>query len=106
MELWSQVKALEGQTLYTLERRKPFLVARVNPDHIIVIPDSTKKPMPPITKEILEQIYKHLVKHGSLERAEIRENFSDFNPAYISAILANLKSVTFSTKPITLVIDK
>ena len=43
------------------------------------------------------------MKHGTLTRAEIRENnYSDWNPAYIAAILASFPEIEHTTNPITL----
>jgi hypothetical protein len=39
---------------------------------------------------------------GQLSRTEIRDKYSNFNPAYVAAILGTLPGVEIRTKPIQL----
>ncbi len=50
----------------------------------------------------MEAAYQRLMALEELSRSEIRELFSEFNPAYVAAILAALPGVTYSRKPIAL----
>ena len=48
-------------------------------------------------------VYNYIRKHGKLTRAEIRDhNYSNWNPAYIAAILASSPEIDYTTRPITL----
>jgi hypothetical protein len=53
-------------------------------------------------KEI-ELAWNHLEQHKELTRTEVRDlGYSNFNPAYVVAIFANLPGGTHSIRPIIL----
>lgn len=101
MDVWTEIKHLEGKTLRTLDRRKPFDVVGVTGNVVLVMPHETGKERP-IPWESIENAYRRLVATGQLTRSDIRADFSEFNPAYVAAILAELPGVRVSLKPITL----
>ncbi len=57
--LWSRVRSLEGQTVYTLKIRKPNVIKKVTEDRVI-IRDRRSTP----TREQVETVYNHVWKEG------------------------------------------
>jgi hypothetical protein len=55
-----------------------------------------------IPRDEIEGAYNELVASGVISRTDIRAHHSNFNPAYVAALLAALPGVTASTKPIQL----
>lgn len=100
MDLWAQVKNLEGKTLYTIEQKEPFLIAQVLHDRIII--ENSKNNERPIRWSEIRGSWGHLEQHGTVTRAEIMGSFSSHNSAYVAAILANLEEVSTEIAPITL----
>jgi hypothetical protein len=105
VNLWEEIKKLEGKTLFTLDRKSPFEIRYVS-NIKVILRTSTGKDRPLLWTE-LEQAWKHLEKHKKLTRREIREyEYSNFNPAYVASILANISGITHSNKPITLYLQR
>ena len=101
MNLIGELGKLNGKSLFTLDQKKPFEIIEVS-EREVVLNTSTESRRPIPLKEI-ELAWKHLENHKELTRTEVRElGYSNFNPAYVVAILANLPGVTHSTKPIVL----
>lgn len=100
VDLWAEVKKLEGKTLYTLEQKEPFLVVQVLHDRVII--ENSKNNERPIRWSEIRGAWGHLEQHGTITRAEIMESFSSYNSAYLAAILANLEEVSTEIAPITL----
>ena len=101
MDVWIEIGKLKGQTLTTLDQRKPFDVVDVTENAIIVRPhknDSERK----IPRDEIENAFRRLSTMGELTRSDIREQFSNFNPAYVAAIFAALPGVSYSLRPIRL----
>ena len=101
MNLWLEIKKLEGQTLRTLDRRKPFDVLSVTERAVIVHPHATRKERP-IQREGIENAYRRLTVTGKLTLNEIENEFAPYNPVYVAAILAELSGITYSVRPIQL----
>jgi hypothetical protein len=85
--LWEQIQALEGFTLPTVSGRAAFDIASVDEDYIRVVPHSSGKPRP-IKREEFERaealgLATTDVTPIQLRRAEV----SEFNPAYVAAII-------------------
>jgi len=104
MDIWFEISKLSGQTLKTLDQRKPFDVV-VHREAVIVRPHKNKIERQ-ISREAIENACRKLFDAGEITRAEIREGFSEFNPAYVAAILAALPNVHHSIRPIRLWISK
>ncbi|MBC8263122.1 MAG: hypothetical protein H8E47_03250 [Anaerolineales bacterium] len=100
MDFWSQVRALEGKSLRTLDRHKLFEVVTVA-DTQVVLKVSTGK-IRPVRREEIEGAFRELALTGEISRSDIRERHSDWNPAYVAAILAELAGVTCRVRPIRL----
>ncbi|NUM46393.1 MAG: N-6 DNA methylase, partial [Anaerolineales bacterium] len=91
---------LHREDFYTLDQRKPFRIDRVTKD-AVEITTSTGEPRI-IPREKLEAAWDKLERQGRLARTDIRDEISDFNPAYIAGILSRLPGVTYTLKPILL----
>lgn len=94
MDCWSQVRALEGRPLRTLDRHKPFEVVAVA-ENQVALKVSTGKIRTVRHKEI-EGAFRELTLTGKISQSEIHERHSRWNPAYVAAILAELEGVTVS----------
>lgn len=101
MNTWDEIKKLRGKTLRTLDQRKPFDVLDVS-DHTVIIAPHKSHSERPISRDEVENAYRRLEAVGKLTRTEIRDNFSEINPAYVAAMLAELPNVKHSVRPIRL----
>lgn len=101
MDLATELRKLQGKHLSTLYQKKPFEIIQVSNNQII-LKTSTEAQRPIPLKE-LTLAWNHLEKHKELARGEVRDlGYSEFNPAYVVAILASLPGVTHSLSPIIL----
>jgi len=101
MNIWIEINKLTGQTLRTLDRLKSFDVVDVT-EHAVIVRPHKNEIERKISRDAIENAYRRLVTSGEITRTEIRENFSQFNPAYVAAILAELPDVKHSIRPIRL----
>ena len=101
MSIWAEINQLKGQTLSTLDQRKVFDVADVVEQAVIVRPHQSgiERKVP---RDAIENAYQRLQVTGEITRTEIHSEFSLFNPAYVSVILAALPGVQYSIRPIRL----
>ncbi|MCB0018425.1 MAG: hypothetical protein KDE09_11585 [Anaerolineales bacterium] len=100
-QFWAVIGALEGKTLKTLDRLQPFDVVAVDSAKIIVRPHKSGKERP-IKREVVEGAWSDLMRRRELTRNDIRERYSQFNPAYVAAILAAVPDVDYRIRPIRL----
>ena len=98
--MWNNVEALVGQTLYTLDQRRPFLTRDVTAGYVS-IETSTGKPRN-IPRHEIEHSWQHLINNSLLSRADVRAKYSEFNPAYVVTILAQMRGVRVTVRPIVL----
>ncbi len=101
MAIWGEIRKLEGQTLRTLDRGKRFDVVSVTENTVTVMPHETHEQRP-IDREMLEDAYRFLEVTGQITRTDIRAEYSEFNSAYVAAILAEMPGVKYSVAPIRL----
>jgi hypothetical protein len=101
MSIWIEIEKLKGQTLQTLDQHKSFDIISVNEKAVVIVPHKSFKERP-IPRQGIENAYTRLMETGELTRSDIMAEFSEFNPAYVAAILAELPGVRFTTKPISL----
>jgi hypothetical protein len=101
MNIWPEIEKLQGKTLNTLDSKKPFDVVYVGEQRVIVRPH-VRKVERPIRRECIEGAYSELRLNGEISRCDIRDRYTNFNPAYVAAILASLPGVTYLLKPIRL----
>jgi len=99
--MWEEIKKLNGQTLRTLAQKKPFDILDVTEHAVLICLQETQTPRP-ISRDEIENAHRHLASTGQTTRTEIREKFSEYNPAYVAAILAELPNVQHSARPIKL----
>ena len=94
------LRGLAGKTLYTLDYKRPFTFESLIGNQVII---TTSRGNPrSINLENTISAYKHLLSKGELTRTEIMTHYSNFNPAYVAAILAGLDYVDFTLRPIRL----
>ena len=82
-----------------MDQRKPFDIIEVTQHAVIVRPHKSEVERQ-ISRDAIENAYKRLVAAGEITRTEIHSDFSEFNPAYVAAILATLPDVKHSKRPI------
>ena len=97
----SHITSLRGKQLYTLDQKKPFTVDGIKGNLILITTSTKASRNAPLQGTI--DAYNHLKKRGVLTLVEIRENnYSEWNPVYIAAILASFPEIEYKTRPITL----
>ena len=85
--LWERIRALDGFTLPTVSGRAAFDITSVDDNSVRVVPRSSGKPRP-IRREDFER-----AEALGLVRADVtpiqlrRAGISEFNPAYVAAII-------------------
>src|SRR4051812_37044166 len=85
--LWGRVRALEGFTLPTVSGRAEFDVASVGDDYVRVVPHSSGKPRP-IKREDFERAEALGLATADITPIQLRRaGISEFNPAYVAAII-------------------
>jgi hypothetical protein len=101
MDLVVELRNLQGKHLTTLYQNKPFEITQISNNEVI-LKTSTDAQRPIPLKEIA-RAWNHLKKKKRLTRSEVRDlGYSEFNPAYVVAILASLPGVKHSLGPIIL----
>lgn len=101
MDLAVELRKLQGKRLTTLYQNKPFEITQVSTNQIIL--KTSKESQRPIPLKEIASAWKHLEKHKKLTRSQVRDlGYSEFNPAYVVAILASLPGVKHSLGPIIL----
>jgi len=100
-ECLEQVRRLVGQEIRTLKRHRPFRIVEMDDEVLHIHVGTTGKPRS-VQREEIEGAWEHLVRKGEVTRAEIRQRYSEFNPAYVAAILAALPGVIHQVHPIRL----
>ena len=105
LNIWIEIKNLNGVVLHTLDQRKPFEIISVTDNTVIVLPKSTGKERP-IHREGIENAYRHLTVTGRLTLDELEKEFTPRNPVYTAAILAKIPGVQYKVNPIRLLVSK
>jgi hypothetical protein len=98
---WAEVTKLVGKELKTLDRENPFQVLRIT-DTTLEIQVGHTGQLRTIQHEEIEDAWRELSTQRKLTRIDIRDQYSEFNPAYVAAILAALPDVTHKIHPIRL----
>jgi hypothetical protein len=101
MNVWIEIEKLKGQTLTTLDQRKLFDIVDVT-EHAVIVRPHKNNIERKIQRDDMENAFRRLSATGELTRSDIREEFSNFNPAYVGAIFAKLPGVSHSLRPIRL----
>jgi hypothetical protein len=105
VNIWELLSSIEGKIIKTLSQKKPFYISTVESDKLTIIPYSTGKERK-IKRSTIENTFSELIFQSELSRAEIRQNFSEFNPAYVAALLAEHPAVKYKLRPIVLYYEK
>ncbi len=87
VDIWNQVKALEGQTLRTI-RGNPFTVDGVAENTVTVTPASTGNPRS-VRRSVIEEAWTKQLSNNDLRPSELRDTVAsdDQNLSYVAAIL-------------------
>jgi len=105
MNLIEELRKLQGKRLTTLYQNKPFEVTQVSNNQIII--KTSKEAQRPIPLSEIARALNHLEKRKKLTRSEVKDlGYSEFNPAYVVAILASLPGVKHTLGPIVLTIPE
>ncbi len=106
MNVWNELKKLEGQELATLDRGRRFKVENVISPKLVVlflfIPQNSRL----IQAPEIEGAFKELEREKTITRGIIQEKFAPRNSAYVAALLAELPNVEYSLNPIALHLTK
>jgi len=100
MACWNQVRALQGKTLRTLDRHKPFGIVAASESEVLVRLSTGK--VRPVVREEIESTFGELQRTGELNLIEIGKRHSARSTAYVAAILAELGGVEYRVKPVRL----
>jgi hypothetical protein len=99
MDIWSEIKQLEGKELETLLQGKKFEVVEVR-DSCLIIKPRVRNRIIRVPREGIESAYQELTQKGQISRIRIMAEHAHWFPAHVAAILVNLPDVTYATKPI------
>jgi hypothetical protein len=100
MDCWSQVQALQGRTVHTLYRNRPFEVIAADESQV-TIKLSTGSVRPVRRLEVMGA-FDELVQAGEIDLLAIGERHSPRSTAYVAALLAQLGEVRYQLKPVRL----
>ena len=85
--LWERVQALEGWTLPTVSGRALFDISAVDDGYLRVMPHSSEKPRA-IKREEFERAEALGLATADVTPMQLRRaGISEFNPAYVAAII-------------------
>ena len=99
--IWSVLQGMRGKYISTLVQGKKFQIAMITPYELMIRPVKQRKPRT-LTRECIQEAWRHLIFHRRLSIDEIIEKYSKFNSAYLAAILTIMPGVTYTTNPIVL----
>jgi hypothetical protein len=100
VDLWPEIKCLEGKILHTIDQKEPFVITQALHDRVIIENSMSKERT--IQWSEIKASWSHLEQHGTITRAQIMESYSSRNSAYVAAILANVNGVSSEMRPIIL----
>jgi hypothetical protein len=98
MDIYSLLIPLKGKTLSTLKQNKKFTILDVSPSLVIILVHERHLERK-ISMDEIEDSWRQLVTLGELTRVDIRDKHSNFNPAYVAAILAQFPGVRHVSVP-------
>lgn len=101
LDLLVEIEKRCGQTLRTLARHRSFELVAVGSKGLEIRVARSGKTRT-IPRKELEAAYEALARAGRISAGEIRQMCSEYNPAYIAAVLAQMPEVTFTLNPIVL----
>ncbi len=107
-EIWSKIQKLQGKTLHTLERRKPFTILSVDDDQAELRIDSTGG-RALVRRYALEPIWETLRREKSVVVREQAQR-SDlpgtvWTATYVAAMLTQIDRVSYMVRPLRLYLE-
>jgi hypothetical protein len=100
MNVTTELTPLVGKKLLTLGHKNEFSVVDIDEKFVIVRP-SAKEVERKIKTADFQNALNELLANGSMTLKTIR-SFSEMNPVYIAAMLAQLTYVSYTSRPIVL----
>lgn len=85
--IWDRVRQLEGTTLCTLHKSKPFTVVSVHTDCVRVVPEDGTGSERPIRRDRIEHMASLALQRDELRHRTQREYADSQNTSYIAAIV-------------------
>ena len=99
VNVWDQVRRLQGRKLATLGQGKAFDVGNIANDGVEIRLHSTDKRRR-VYRRVIEPAWKLLESAGSLTQKEIKAGPSPINSPYVAAILAAVPGVKYTCQPV------
>jgi len=97
---WPQIEALQGKTLHSVARSKPYTVTAVTNAQVeVYVHDGGKTRV--LYRKDLEPFYERLTRTGELSKKELGTIYKINGPLAV-ALLAAMQGVTATTNPIVL----
>jgi len=93
-ELWKRVKGLEGETIYTLKRRKANKILSVDA-HWVVIERRATKP----SREDIFSVYKYLRRAGEVTKEDLLGGASILKHPYGKKVGSIIKAILARVVP-------
>lgn len=88
INVWQHIKSLEGKTLFTLARHKPFDIVSVLNDRVVYIPKSGSGTPRWSYRKDIEYLVGLRMKLGELTPSQVAEEFpSEYNSSYLAAFV-------------------
>ena len=100
MACWQEVRALQGKTLRTLDRHKPFGIMAASESEVLVRLSTGK--VRSVVRAEIEGAFEALRRTGEINLKEIEKRHSARSMAYVAAILAELGGVEYRVRPVRL----
>jgi hypothetical protein len=89
MDLWKELKVLEGQELETLRLKKRFTVENVNPHKGIILYLSSTEKNRYIQAVEIESPFQELELKHTITRTKIQQEYSAVKSAYVATLRLN-----------------
>lgn len=107
-DIWAQIQRLQGKTLHTLGRSKPFTVISVDDYQAELRIDTTggravvrRYALEPIWETLLQE--KKVIVKEQAERSDIPG--TSWTAKYVAAMLAQIDQVKYADRPLRLFLD-
>jgi hypothetical protein len=100
MACWNEVRALQGKTLRTLDRHKPFGIMAASESEVLLRLSTGK--VRSVGRAEIEGAFDALQRAGEINLQEIEKRHSARSMAYVASILAELGGVEYRVRPVRL----
>jgi hypothetical protein len=85
-DAWKYIRAMEGETLHTLRRGKPFTVIAVHEDRVRVFPQDGKGSERSVPRDQIEYVANLELRQSEMRQAALQQYPKSQNTSYIAAI--------------------